>query len=517
MHNWIADALIADADGLCDAIDLYLAKAADDLKNTLDDEGFAKPEHTVLAANSLERQIADALNAQTEGIIETLNQAEEDRADSDELKKRVVALLVSDYIASDIEQTTLDMYEVETPQFANVYMEESDGELVVDTLRKRTSSWLQSWSKQLGELTKINTHQQITSLMEDSISNGESIADLTRKIQEGGWRNEYYQAKRFGLTETLRAHSVAREEAIQQSPADDQKEWRHTGGRKNEPRLNHVAMDGQIVPKDQPFVLIGRNGVTYYPMYPRDSNLPAAESINCHCIHRGIPNKDILGMSYEERKKMQDDFIKNDDAAWKEEINRKNKTNAGIEVPEESEESKTKYDTDYTVVDKQMLASPEYRAKFDGLGENKRTTRSVCAKSKEMLRHRTGTEYEDLAFVDSKTSKSIINKDYNVKQKAKPNRPMNKMLKDADDGTIIGIHNHPGSNVPSYSDLEAAVKRNYKYGLAVCHDGTIYKYTVVGELNRPIAEANLDILSTRGYSKDIAKSFIDAGIEMEVL
>ena len=72
---------------------------------------------------------------------------------------------------------------------------------------------------------------------------------------DGGWRTEYYQAKRVAVTEVLRAHSVAKEEAIQQSPVVDMKEWRHTGVHKIKPRPNHVAMDGQVVPKDQPCLL----------------------------------------------------------------------------------------------------------------------------------------------------------------------------------------------------------------------------------------------------------------------
>jgi hypothetical protein len=90
-------------------------------------------------------------------------------------------------------------------------------------------------------------------------------------------------------------------------------------------------MDGQVVPKTEAFELRGRDGNTYRPMYPRDPLLPACETINCHCIHRGIANKDILGMSYEDRKKMQEDFVASDDKAWEKELDAKNKAKAGIE------------------------------------------------------------------------------------------------------------------------------------------------------------------------------------------
>lgn len=330
MQNNIAKAILKNADGLLDAIDRYLAKADEDLKNTLKEEGYAEPKETVAVVNALEEEIANVLHEQTDSLLETLQEAENDGADMEELQRRITALLEADEIAASIDIASADMYEANVPRLASVYMEETDGELVVETIRERTSSWIRSWSQRLGELTRITTHEQISALIENTISEGLSIADLTRKIQEGGWRNEYYQARRFALTETLRAHSVAHEEAIQQSPACDNKEWRHTGGAKNKPRPNHVAMDGQIVPKNEPFVLTGRDGATYYPMYPRDSILPASESVNCHCIHRGIPNKDVLGLSLDERKALQQKYIESDNAAWQKELNDKAKSSAGI-------------------------------------------------------------------------------------------------------------------------------------------------------------------------------------------
>ena len=330
MQNDIAKAILKNADGIIDAIGQYLAKADDDLQKTLKEEGYVEPKETVAAVNSLEEEIVNALYEQTDSLLETLQEAENDGADAEELQRRISALLSADEIAVKIEAASADMYEAQVPKLASVYMEESDGELVVETIRERTSNWIRSWSQRLGELTQISTHEQISSLIENTISEGLSIADLTRKIQEGGWRNEYYQARRYALTETLRAHSVAHEEAIQQSPACDSKEWRHTGGSKNKPRPNHVAMDGQIVPKDKPFELQGRDGTMYYPMYPRDSSLPASESVNCHCIHRGIVNKDVLGLSLDERKALQQKFIDGDNAEWQKELNEKTKSAAGI-------------------------------------------------------------------------------------------------------------------------------------------------------------------------------------------
>jgi hypothetical protein len=88
-------------------------------------------------------------------------------------------------------------------------------------------------------------------------------------------------------------------------------------------------MDGQTVPKDKPYTLKGIKGGTFYPMYPHDTSLPPEESINCHCLSEPITND--LGLSLEERQKLQQEIIDNDDGEWMKELDAKNKAKAGIE------------------------------------------------------------------------------------------------------------------------------------------------------------------------------------------
>lgn len=327
-YNNIAKAMLSNADNICEAIDNYLAKADDDLKKTLSDEGYAEAEDTVSAMNAMEEEIADILQGQTEELVTVLKTSED--ADWDEVQQKISEMLENDDIENQVREATEDMLKIEIPHLATVYIQESDEEMVVDNLRQRTASWISIWSQQLGKLMKLSTHKEITDLIKDTVESGSDIASLARKIIDGGWRSEYYQAKRVAVTEVLRAHSVAREEAIQQSPVVEQKEWRHTGAHKNQPRPNHVAMDNQIVPKDQPFEMQGRNGGIYYPMFPRDPSLPASESVNCHCIHRGIVSKEVLGLSYDERKAMQQAAIENDNGAYAKEMDAQNKEKAGI-------------------------------------------------------------------------------------------------------------------------------------------------------------------------------------------
>ncbi len=327
-YQAIAKALISNADGIIEAIDQYLAKADDELTDVLADEGYAEAEDSVKAINAVQEEIAETLQNQTDDFVEALTAAQD--SDWAAAQKKVSEMLDGDDIAEQVQEATADMFQTEIPKLATVYMQETDGDLVVDVIRQRTKSWISSWSQRLGQLMKINTHQQITDIIQRTIDQGEGIETLTRKIMDGGWRNEHYQARRVAVTEVLRAHSVAREEAIQQSPSTDRKEWRHTGAHKNKPRPNHVDMDGQIVPKDKPFELQGRDGVVYHPMYPRDPILPASETVNCHCIHRGVAADDAIGMSLEERRQLQQKYIEEDDGAWKKELDEQNKAKAGI-------------------------------------------------------------------------------------------------------------------------------------------------------------------------------------------
>lgn len=184
----------------------------------------------------------------------------------------------------------------------------------------------------------------------------------------------------------------------------------------------------------------------------------------------------------------------------------------------EKEESKRKYQYENTVILKQYIDSPAYRRKFDSISEDGKVNRMAWQMSKEMLNHRSGSKYEDLAFIDYTTRKGLLNKGYDAESRAMPSKNMIKMLNKAEKGTIVAIHNHPGSSVPSLADLMVCMKREYKFGMVVCHDGKIYKYSVdKSRFNPAILNAALDKLEVQGYNENIEKMFKDSGVTMEVL
>lgn len=173
----------------------------------------------------------------------------------------------------------------------------------------------------------------------------------------------------------------------------------------------------------------------------------------------------------------------------------------------ESESSKPKYLNQNTVVDKQIINSPSYRKTINRLGESQRVSRSIFQRIKEILSHRSGGYFEDLSFIDSQTGKFITRTDYNIDSKCFPSKRMMDMVLNAKPNTIIAIHNHPSSTVPSLSDINTALNKHYKYGVIACHNGDIYKYTVLGEYNEIIVDSLLDTVNKLVYNRDTIKDY----------
>lgn len=315
-------------DGLVKAIDAYIAKADNDLENELKAEGYANPKKTVKRIKQIEDEVAEALIEETDYFTAKAKKS----IDLETFAKDVwPGVQLNDTLSEKLSNIFTEQLSDFIPDFVGIYIKQTDRELTLNGISKRTTAWVESWSKDLGEIMKLNSHKEIEGILNKGLENGDSIATFTQNILDSGIRDEYYKARRVSVTEVLRAHSVAQHEAFEQSPAVTQKSWKHTGEYRNEPRQNHVDMDGQIADVSEPFELVGADGTTYYPMYPRDIILPPEESINCHCIEQPVVSEEILGLSLEERQRLQAEAIAKMDDEWEKEIDAQNKAKAGIE------------------------------------------------------------------------------------------------------------------------------------------------------------------------------------------
>ena len=291
---------------LTEAIDAYIAKADEDLKDALSAAGFVDPEGTLETAESLEDAIAQELEKDTKRITAAVSKA-----------PSVASFAMNDWknvqddqkLRKALEVIIRDVYNDNTMKLATLYIQEVAEDMTVTDLSKHTTNWISRWSKELADLMKLEDNKQIDKILSKALTDGSSVDDCAKAIMEAGIRNPEYRARRAALTEMLRAHNVAHQEEMLQNPCVVSKRWRHSGGYRIEPRQNHVDMDMQVVAKKDPFIMTGKDGFIYYPQYPTDPTLPPGESINCHCIAEDIVDPDILGMSLEEREKLQQEAI----------------------------------------------------------------------------------------------------------------------------------------------------------------------------------------------------------------
>jgi hypothetical protein len=128
-----------------------------------------------------------------------------------------------------------------------------------------------------------------------------------------------------------------------------------------------------------------------------------------------------------------------------------------------------------TQINNSYIDSNQYRRKFDMMSENIETVKTLYQKSKEMLKHRAGTLFEDMYWIDDNTG-LVIASITNSTNPQKVEYPPSFVKALSKYENVISIHNHPHSYPPSIPDFNSALANNYKTAYVICHNGTIYGY-----------------------------------------
>ena len=128
-----------------------------------------------------------------------------------------------------------------------------------------------------------------------------------------------------------------------------------------------------------------------------------------------------------------------------------------------------------TVINHTYINGGEYRNKFDQISNNKTLNRKVYQIAKKMLNHRSGTEYEDMYWLDIDSMKIIA---FEINQRVKRRIQYSKSTEKAISTyeNILVIHTHPNSMPPSSADFNSALKNKYQICVVCCHDGKIFLY-----------------------------------------
>lgn len=307
---------------LLEAIEQYIAKADNDLEDQLNEEGYVEAGVAVSHMGTIEDGVTAAVENNVDEVLARLQSASgvddfienvwSEISNSDEMEKALYDLFYQQF------DELLHRFTKQWIISADVEL----GEAVDDRITRPAEAFIKGWSQQLADIMHLNTKDGIEKILLDAQEQNQTIDEVAQAIADSGIRECGYRSRRVAVTEVLRVEEYAHQEARIQNPSCYKKEWVHTGAA--HPRENHVAISGQQVFKREPFTLTGRNGGTYYPMCPRDTSLPAEESINCHCTTKDIVDQEILGMSLEDRMALREKYMNEVNAeydAWEQKFN----------------------------------------------------------------------------------------------------------------------------------------------------------------------------------------------------
>lgn len=295
-------------DKLLQSINLFIQKAeegAEDITAILPDD---IPELNELPnlVEEFEKLTAKLLRQQRKYYLDALNSFV---AKDDELTLEVILnYFQSDLFAAD---TFAELYSIEVASYltltieglTKVIMDSIDKDVPFQTLSKRTTNWIESWSTQLAEIMELKTHKAIESELIEAIQNGESIQQAELRLKDLP-EFDRKRARATARTEILAASSQANWESFMQSPAVESKKWKHSGSKKSKPRPTHVAMDGTVVGVDELFLVDGEFG-----MYPRDTTFSAKNRVNCGCVIGPVVDQDIIRLSPEEKEEIRQQVL----------------------------------------------------------------------------------------------------------------------------------------------------------------------------------------------------------------
>lgn len=228
-------------------------------------------------------------------------------------------------------------------------------------------------------------------------------------------------------------------------------------------------------------------GVKEYDRKIRESNA----KLDAYCKENGLTNRrdrtEVYGYSDPSRKKVRTDFVETLDKSGNSGII---KSGSDVVAQEEQRYGRNKN----TLVNKTYIYSGEYKRKFDNATDNPAVNKSLYDCAKKALRHRSGTVFEDMYWIDGTTGEAVAKEITSVKeQEIVYLAQTKKTVASYPQGHLVVIHNHPASMPPSAKDFNSCYRNGYKIGFISCHNGKIFAYTS----NQEISETLYDMYIQR--------------------
>lgn len=348
-------------------------------------------------------------------------------------------------------------------------------------------------------------------------------AEVTRGIASGySWHDtaagiarqgnvSAYNAMRIARTEGHRIACEAQMDGCQEAKAagaDVVKQWSAAHGERT--REHHRQLDGQLREIDQPFEVAGIR-----VQYPGNFGRPE-EDIHCRCallqrarwalsdaelqaLRETDVAKELAGVEdFSEFKGKYLELAKNSEEAVDKSLE------SGIivvggrdDVALENQRYGRNKDT---LVNKTYIESGEYRRKYDNATDNPAVNKTLYDCAKRALKHRSGTVFEDMYWIDGDTGEVILEvTDSKIPRGIAYTDKIRNAIKDRTN--IVTLHTHPSSMPPSASDLNSCFRNQYRTGFVACHNGTVFGYSVNEPINNRIYNIYIQRLVGKGHSE----------------
>lgn len=132
---------------------------------------------------------------------------------------------------------------------------------------------------------------------------------------------------------------------------------------------------------------------------------------------------------------------------------------------------------DNAIANLEYINSQAFADKFKGKYENEQVEQAVVSACRKIVKNRNGTFFEEAYFIDAQTGRTISYVKGKQKYGIEMPEKLKKLLTNANEKSIIMIHNHPNSSPLSRADY--LTSSNYKScyeALAVGHNGDVFSF-----------------------------------------
>lgn len=153
-----------------------------------------------------------------------------------------------------------------------------------------------------------------------------------------------------------------------------------------------------------------------------------------------------------------------------------------------------------TLVNKTYVDSGEYKRKYDSATDNKEVNKSLYDCAKKALKHRSGTAFEDMYWIDGETGRVMLSVTDSADERTITYTDRIKKCIQTNNN-VVTIHTHPSSMPPSIEDFNSCANNGYAKCFVACHNGILYGYHSNEMINPKLYNLYIQKYMNGGFSE----------------